>query len=130
MRAVGCPPVGWLAAISAREVMSIAIHHRVLFRPPFLHYLVYSCLLTCCRCILSLMMSLGLQEMPKDSNVSLLRLSTEALLVEGLSSLVASASAVIPSPGREEDVHALLNALIDAFSRQDCSCSLSHLFRC
>lgn len=59
----------------------------------------------------------ALQEAAKDSNASLLRLSTEALLVEGLSSLVSAAAGFIPSPGREEDVHALLHALIDAFSR-------------
>ena len=57
------------------------------------------------------------QEAAKDSNASLLRLSTEALLVEGLSSLVAAAAGFISSPGREEDVHALLHALIEAFSR-------------
>lgn len=49
--------------------------------------------------------------------MSQLRQSTEALLVEGISSLVAAAADFIPSPGREEDVHALLNALIGAFSR-------------
>lgn len=57
------------------------------------------------------------QEASNDSNVAALRLIAESLVVEGLSSLVASASAFIPSPGREQDVHALLNALIGAFSR-------------
>ncbi|CDJ65113.1 hypothetical protein, conserved [Eimeria necatrix] len=83
--------------------------------------------------LFSLLFSQGLQfvaslpEAPKDSNVALLRQSTEALLVEGISSLVAAAADFIPSPGREEDVHALLNALIGAFSRPGLSLDNSSL---
>ncbi|OEH76191.1 hypothetical protein cyc_06986 [Cyclospora cayetanensis] len=75
----------WLAA-------SVVPQHQEMFAP------LFSLLVS-----RSLQFVASLPDAPKDSNVHLLRNATEALLVEGVSSLVAAASAFIPSPGREED---------------------------
>ncbi|CDJ36709.1 uncharacterized protein EMH_0094170 [Eimeria mitis] len=112
LHAAAARAISWLAG-------RVLPQHQELFAP------LFSLLVT-----RALQFVASLPEAAKDSNAALIRLSTEALLVEGLSSLVAAAASFIPSPGREEDVHALLHALIDAFSRPglslDNSSSLVH----